>query len=120
MGRLPIVLDASLVPHRGSASPSPEGDADLSARVAVSWDEKYLYLAAQVRDDEKTSHAAKDRWGSPFVCDRSVVIIAERVTFAPGAPLRYVGTIAGPVPGVGQLPLPALPEGQYEVRVVWK
>ena len=86
----------------------------------MSWDEKYLYLAAQVRDDEKTSHAAKDRWGSPFVCDRSVVIIAERVTFAPGAPLRYVGTIAGPVPGVGQLPLPALPEGQYEVRVVWK
>jgi hypothetical protein len=273
---LPIVIDGSFVPQRGWASPPPEGDADLSARVGVSWDEKYLYLAALVRDDQKTARAAKDPWGSPFGCDSLVVnisppgwlasgvrsqspaplqvsyglsyyspgasprplgsecryalndtadgytleaaisfasmgwkpamvgdrfplglilvdvdphkpggqqfdqygwnygpgsaagtgearlmgaepaageIIAERETLAPGAPLRYVGTIdargaatlrtlevtpagggaavasfalgqAIAAPGRyrvgGQLPLPALPEGQYEVRMVWK
>ena len=80
-------------------------------------------------------------------------IIAERETLAPGAPLRYVGTIDAQGPATlqslevtpagggaavssfalgkviaapgryrlwGQLPLPALSEGQYEVQMVWK
>jgi hypothetical protein len=82
--KLPIVLDASFVPQRGWASPSPEGDADLSAQVAVSWDDKYLYLAAQVRDDEKTSHADQDRWGSPYGCDSLVVNISPPGWLASG------------------------------------
>ena len=71
-----IAIDGSFVPKRGWASPPPESPADLSARVALSWDDKYLYLAAAVRDDEKTPHAAKDAWGTPFGCDSLVASVA--------------------------------------------
>jgi len=75
MDEAPILIDASVVPKRGWASPPPESDADLSARVALSWDDKFLYLAAVVRDDEKTPHGDKDAWQTPYGCDGLVVNI---------------------------------------------
>jgi hypothetical protein len=119
-GDLPIVLDASFVPQRGWASPPPEGDADLSARVAVSWDEKYLYLAAHVRDDEKTPHAAKDPWGSPFGCDSLVVNISPPGWLASGArsqgpaPLQVSYGLSYYAPGAS--PRPLGPDCRYAVN----
>jgi hypothetical protein len=110
-GELPIFLDASFVPQRGWAAPPPEGDTDLSARVAVSWDEKYLYLAAQVRDDEKTPHAAKDPWGSPFGCDSLVANISPPGWLASGvrsqgpAPLQVSYGLSHYSPGTSPRPL---------------
>ncbi|MCL4207281.1 MAG: hypothetical protein KJ000_32770 [Pirellulaceae bacterium] len=110
-GELPIVIDASLVPQRGWATPPPEGDADLSARVAVSWDGKHLYLAALVRDDQKTARAAKDPWGSPFNCDSLVVNISLPGWLASGvrsqgaAPLQVSYGLSYYAPGVSPRPL---------------
>jgi hypothetical protein len=119
-GDLPIVLDASFVPQRGWASPPPEGDADLSARVSVSWDEQYLYLAAQVRDDQKTPRAAKDSWASPFGCDSLVVNISPPDWLASGirsqgpAPLQVTYGLSYYSPGTS--PRPLGPDCRYAVN----
>ena len=107
----PIVIDGSLVPQRGWAAPPPESDADLSARVALSWDDKNLYLAAIVRDDEKTPHAAQDAWGSPFSSDGLVVNLTPPGWLtsgprAPGtAPLEVMYGLSYYSPGASPRPL---------------
>ncbi len=87
-----FVIDGSIVPERGWAAPGPESDADLSAQVAMSWDDKNLYLAAVVRDDLKTPHAENDAWGTPFGCDSLVVSIV------PPGWLTLGGRSEGPAP----------------------
>jgi hypothetical protein len=69
----PIRIDGSIPPGHGWATPRPESPADLSSRVAVSWDEAFLYVAAKVRDDDLAAKADKDRWGSPWEHDGLVV-----------------------------------------------
>lgn len=104
----PIRLDDSIPPGHGWATPKPEGPADLSARVVVSWDETFLYVAAKVRDDDLAAKTDEDRWGSPWEHDglvvqinapgwltggrRSVGPVPESVTFG----LNYASADAAP------------------------
>jgi len=72
----PIRIDGSIPPGHGWATPKPAGDDDLSARVAVAWDEAILYLAAQVRDDDRQAKSDEQKWGSPWSHDGLVVTVS--------------------------------------------
>jgi hypothetical protein len=125
MDRSPIVIDGSIVPQRGWAAPPPESDAELSARVALSWDDRNLYLAAVVRAAGKTPPAAADAWGSPFGSDGLVVTVTPPawLTSGPRSPgtaplevsygLNYYSPGATPRPlGAGcSYAVTATPEG---------
>ncbi len=113
MGKAAIVIDGTFVPQRGWAAPGPESDADLSARVALSWDEKNLYLAAIVRDDEKTARTDKEAWGTPFGCDSLVVNVSPPGWLTGGgraqgvAPLQVAYGLSYYSPGATARPLGA-------------
>jgi len=68
------VIDGRLVPSRGWAGPAPGSDADLSARVAFAWDERFFYVAAHVRDDERAAKSDSKKWGTPWEHDGLVVL----------------------------------------------
>lgn len=55
----PLVLDASS--HLLTAPSYYRGDADLSARIWLAWDDSSLYVAGRVRDDDVTAGEAWDR-----------------------------------------------------------
>jgi hypothetical protein len=69
-----VAIDGRIVPSRGWAGPAPSSDADLSARVAFAWDERFFYLAAQVRDDERAAKSDSKKWGTPWEHDGLVVL----------------------------------------------
>jgi hypothetical protein len=119
MDKAPIVMDGSFVPQRGWAAPPPERDAQLSGRVALSWDDKYLYLAAIIRDDDKTPHGAKDAWGTPFGCAGLVVNVSPPGWLTSGArspgpaPLEVMYGLSYYSPGGS--PRPLAPDCKYAV-----
>jgi len=120
-----IVLDGRLVPSRGWAGPAPGSDADLSARVAFAWDERFFYVAAHVRDDERAAKSDSKKWGSPWEHDGLVVLftpprwLTESRRSAGVAPLEVVfglnyhslGSRPRELPGASRYAVQDTPDG---------
>lgn len=64
LSRHPIIADKTTMRNLGWQSPAPEGDADLSMRAALAWDEENLYVVARVRDDQlvETTDRRRPAW----------------------------------------------------------
>lgn len=111
MDQAPIRIDASIVPQRGWAAPGPESDADCSGRVALAWDDQFLYLAALIRDDEKKIKGEQDPWDTPFAMDSLVVTVATPKWLVEGArstgptPLQVMFGLSYAPPGMAPRPL---------------
>ena len=50
-------------------------DADSSARVALAWDDRHLYVAAHVRDDSLVgvTRDGQGKWTHPWACDTLMI-----------------------------------------------
>ncbi|MHB9132837.1 MAG: DOMON domain-containing protein [Armatimonadota bacterium] len=109
----PIRIDASILPNRGWAIPPPESPVDLSAKVTLSWDDQYLYLAAQVRDDERQTKTDAVSWQSPFGHDGLVLNLIPPAVLTGGArasgppPLLVSLGFSYYSPGARPRPMPA-------------
>jgi len=93
LGKPGIVANARAVDidKLGWKGPDPQGDNDLSAAVAVAWDDKNLYLAARVTDDQLAETAGQKKWASPWGHDTVVVLVRPPVWLTTGA--RAVGSV---------------------------
>jgi hypothetical protein len=120
MARTPYIITASgkdpMNDIRSNDATNPvKGDADLSGRAALAWDEQYLYVAGEMTDDhlmgvkpDSSGNQGPPGWG----CDSLMVTVASfrqpMKTNSPFSPtpclaLRYAPTGANPrgtlVPG---------------------
>lgn len=116
----PIVIDSSIVPARGWGAPKPESDADLSAQVRLCWDARFLYVAAQIRDDELQAKSDEDTWRSPYEHDGLVVNVAppEWLTEGPRStgPASLLATFGLNYCSPGAQPRELVGKGEYVVR----
>jgi len=85
MARSPYVIsDEKKIPTKHYRSGRPAnpvgGDADLGGRVAVAWDETYLYVACRMTDDHLLGvypHSAGNQGPPGFRCDSLMVVMAS-------------------------------------------
>jgi len=73
--RLAITIDGRIPAGHGWATPKPEGDADLSGKVGLAWDERFLYVAARIRDDDRMPKTDDKKWAGPWSHDGLVLLV---------------------------------------------
>jgi len=76
----PESKDAMISRHIGDPTNPPKGDADVSGKVALAWDEKHLYVAASMVDDhlmgiKPGSHGNQGPAG--WFCDSVMIAVAS-------------------------------------------
>ena len=102
MAHSPYVLSAdskdALVQVMADRTNPVRGDADYSARVCLAWDETYLYVAAQVTDDQLRGikpGSAGNQGPAPWMCDSLMVRVASlrypMKTNSPYSPVPFLG-----------------------------